>query len=232
MAKTDQLKTSLYFQTPIYHIEIPEWVDHVDKVCEKYVKNAKKVNQKTIKNREKILKKKGLGDIGMSHHSASLIDDPDLKEFQEYVGATSWNVLNHMGYDMSMYELFWTEFWVQQFAEKGGGHHEGHIHYDNHISGFYFLRCSEKTSVPVFHDPRQAKLMNDLPSKNENEVSIASPIIHYKPKPGTMIFIPAYLEHQFSVDPGVEDFRFIHFNLQAIRKIITDVIRKKTKDKK
>ena len=47
-----------------------------------------------------------------------------------------------------------------------------------------------------------------------------------------MIFIPAYLEHQFSVDPGVEDFRFIHFNLQAIRKIITDVIRKKTKDKK
>jgi hypothetical protein len=36
------------------------------------------------------------------------------------------------------YELFWTECWVQHFAEKGGGHHEGHIHYDNHISGFYF----------------------------------------------------------------------------------------------
>jgi hypothetical protein len=33
-----------------------------------------------------------------------------------------------MGYDLTNYELFWTEFWVQEFAEKGGGHHEGHVH--------------------------------------------------------------------------------------------------------
>jgi uncharacterized protein (TIGR02466 family) len=168
----------------------------------------------------------------MSHHSTSLINDPELKEFQDYIGATSWNVLDHMGYDMSDYELFWTEFWVQQFAEKGGGHHEGHIHYDNHVSGFYFLRCSEKTSMPVFHDPRYAKVMADLPRKNETEVSMASPMIHYKPKPGTMIFIPAYLEHQYTVDSGVEDFRFVHFNLQAVRKIITDTIRKQAKGEK
>ena len=232
MAKEDQLQTSFYFQTPIYHIEIPEWVDQVDKVCEKYVKDARKRNQKAIKDREKKWKKKGLGDIGMSHHSTSLINDPGLKEFQEYIGATSWNVLDHMGYDLSGYELFWTEFWVQHFGDKGGGHHEGHIHYDNHISGFYFLRCSEKTSVPVFHDPRQAKLMNDLPRKNEDEVSVASPLIHYKPKPGTMIFIPAYLEHQYTVDMGVEDFRFVHFNLQAVRRMITDTIRKQAREEK
>jgi uncharacterized protein (TIGR02466 family) len=232
MAVTDQLQTSLYFQTPIYHIEIPEWVDHVDKVCDRYIKEARKNNQKAIKDREKNWKKKGLGDVGMSHHSSSLINDPELKEFQDYIGATSWNVLDHMGYDLSGYELFWTEFWVQHFAEKGGGHHEGHIHYDNHVSGFYFLRCSEKTSMPVFHDPRYAKVMADLPRKNETEVSMASPMIHYKPKPGTMIFIPAYLEHQYTVDPGVEDFRFVHFNLQAVRKMITDTIRKQAKEEK
>jgi len=229
MAKTDDLQTSFYFQTPIYHIEIPEWVSHVDNVCEKYIKQARKNNQKTIKAREKSWKKKGLGDVGMSHHSTTLINDPALKEFQKYVGATSWNVLNSMGYDLSNYELFWTEFWVQHFAAKGGGHHEGHIHYDNHISGFYFLRCSEKTSMPVFHDPRQAKLMNDLPQKKADEVTPVSPLIHYKPKPGTMIFIPAYLEHQYTVDPGVEDFRFIHFNLQAVRKMITQTIRNQAK---
>jgi hypothetical protein len=58
MAVTDQLQTSLYFQTPIYHIEIPEWVDHVDKVCDRYIKEAKKNNQKAIKDREKIGRKK------------------------------------------------------------------------------------------------------------------------------------------------------------------------------
>ena len=86
MAKTDELQTSLYFQTPIYHVEIPEWVDHVDKVCDTYIKQAKKNNQKTIKDREKNWKKKGLGDVGMSHHSTSLINDPALKEFQESMG--------------------------------------------------------------------------------------------------------------------------------------------------
>ena len=52
MAKEDQLQTSFYFQTPIYHIEIPEWVDHVDKVCDKYVKDARKRNQKAINKRK------------------------------------------------------------------------------------------------------------------------------------------------------------------------------------
>ena len=34
------------------------------------------------------------------------------------------------------------------FPEEGGFHD---IHNNNHISGFYFLKCNEKTSHPVFH---------------------------------------------------------------------------------
>ena len=137
MAKTDQLQASVYFSSPVYSIEIPEWVDDTNKVCDKYIKDAKKNNAKIIKEREKKFGKK-IGDHGMSYHSTSLVGDPALKELQDYIGATSWNALDHMGYDLTNYELFWTEFWVQEFGEKGGGHHEGHIHYDNHISGFYF----------------------------------------------------------------------------------------------
>ena len=138
MAKTDQLQASVYFSTPVYSIEIPEWIDHVDKVCNTYIKAAKENNKKVIKDREKELGKK-IGDFGMSHHSTSLVGDPDLKELQDYIGATSWNVLDHMGYDLTNYELFWTEFWVQHFAEKGAGSHTPHVHHNNHISGFYFL---------------------------------------------------------------------------------------------
>ena len=225
MAKTDQLQASVYFSSPVYSIEIPEWVDDVNKICDKYVKDAKKNNAKIIKEREKKFGKK-IGDHGMSHHSTSLVGDPGLKELQDYIGATSWNVLDHMGYDLKNYELFWTEFWVQHFAEKAGGNHTPHVHHNNHISGFYFLRCSEKTSMPVFHDPRPGKLMTQLPLKNEKEITLGTDKIHYKPKPGTMIFIPAYLTHEYIVDAGLQDFRFIHFNLQAVRKMITDTVRK------
>jgi uncharacterized protein (TIGR02466 family) len=229
MAKTDQLNSSLYFSTPIYSIEIPEWVSHVDKVCDKYIKAAKDNNKKAIKEREKTLGKK-IGDHGMSHHSTSLVGDPDLKELQEYIGATSWNILDHMGYDLTNYEIFWTEFWVQQFAEKGAGNHSPHVHHNNHISGFYFLRCSDKTSFPLFHDPRPAKLITQLPVKNESDITLGTDKIHYRPKPGTMIFIPAYLMHEYVVDNGIQDFRFIHFNLQAVPKMITNVVREQTKE--
>ena len=46
MAKTDQLQASVYFSTPVYSVEIPEWVEHVDKVCNKYIKAAKENNKK------------------------------------------------------------------------------------------------------------------------------------------------------------------------------------------
>jgi uncharacterized protein (TIGR02466 family) len=231
MAKTDQLQASVYFSSPVYSIEIPEWVEDTNKVCDKYIKEAKKNNAKIIKEREKKFGKK-IGDHGMSHHSTSLLEDSVLKELKEYIGTISWSILDSMGYDLKNYELFFTELWVQEFGEKGGGHHEGHIHYDNHISGFYFLKCSDKTSMPVFNDPRPAKLMTQLPLKNETEITLGTHQIHYKPKPGTMIFFPAYMEHQYVVDAGIEPFRFIHFNLQVVRRMITDTVRNTVKEKK
>jgi hypothetical protein len=40
------------------------------------------------------------------------------------------------------------------------------------------------------------------------------------------------MEHQYVVDDGVEPFRFIHFNLQAVRRMITDTVRTQTKKEK
>ena len=86
--------------------------------------------------------------------------------------------------------------------------------------------------MPVFQDPRLAKVMTQLPLKKPEDISFGTDKVHYKPKPGTMIFFPAYLEHQYTVDDGVEPFRFIHFNLQAVRRMITDTIRTTTKENK
>jgi len=133
---------------------------------------------------------------------------------------------------MTQQELYWTEFWVQEFSRKGGGNHDGHIHNNNHISGFYFLKCSDKTSFPIFHDPRPAKEMMQLPLSKEAAETAVNPVqnkFFLKIKPGTMVFFPAYLEHEFSVDLGIDPFRFIHFNLQCIRKPIADTIRLSSK---
>ena len=56
--------------------------------------------------------------------------------------------------------------WVQDFAKKGAGHHTLHTHWNGHISGFFFLKANEKTSMPVFEDPRPGHVMNLLPQKD------------------------------------------------------------------
>jgi hypothetical protein len=76
--------------------------------------------------------------------------------------------------------------------------------------------------MPVFHDPRPGAMMTKLPMKDKSAIQFGTDSVHYRPKPGTLIFFPSYVPHQYAVDDGVEDFRFIHFNLQAVRNIIVD----------
>ena len=61
-------------------------------------------------------------------------------------------------------------------------------------------------------------MMIQLPEKNQNEITDASQKINFRPKPGTFIFFESYIGHEFVVDHGIEPFRFIHFNIQAVSK--------------
>ena len=55
----------------------------------------------------------------------------------------------------------------------------------------------------------------------QNLQNLASSQDHYNPKPGTMIIFPGYVPHQFTVDPGLEPFRFIHFNIKVVETAIS-----------
>jgi len=215
------MRTDLRFSTPIYSIEKPEWLSTAIKATNKFIKESEqRAKEEELKDRKKFLSNKEylkVKDHGLSYHSTPLNGEPGLKEMESYIGQTTYNLLEEWGYDMSLYTIFFTEFWVQEFAKAGGGHHSTHVHWDNHISGFYFLKCSEKTSYPIFHDPRAGAMMTKLPMKDVNIASNMSDRIHLKPKPGTLVFFPAYVPHEFAVDMGIEPFRFIHFNLQAVR---------------
>ena len=213
-----QLSREDLFKCPIWFAKEPGFVDDLNKASDSYIEESKKLLKPTIDKRNKKFGDKG--DMGNVFHSTSLIGDPAFKELQDYIGATSHNLLTEIGYDLKEYAVFTTEMWVQEFAKKGGGHHTLHTHWNGHISGFYFLKASEKTSLPLFEDPRPGNLMNSLPEKNKENVTYASTAINYKVEPGSMLFFPSYMPHQYIVDMGYDPFRFIHWNCQAIPKAV------------
>ena len=221
----NQLNLEEFFKCPIWFTDAPEFVKDLNKASDKYIEDSKKILKKDIDKRNKELGDKG--DMGHVFNSTSLIGDPNFLQLQNYIGATSYNLLGEMGFDLSGFEVFTTELWVQEFAKKGGGHHALHTHWNGHISGFYFLKASEKTSRPLFEDPRAGNMMNLLPEKDKTKVTHASSQINYSVKPGRLIFFPSYMPHLYTVDMGYEPFRFIHFNCQAIPKGVLNVVQKK-----
>ena len=216
-----QLTREDYVKCPIWHAEEPSFVKSLNKASDKYIKESKKNSRKKIKDRNK--KAGDKGDMGHVFHSTTLVGDPNFFELQNYVIATSNNLLIEMGFDLSGHEVFITELWVQEFAKQGGGNHALHTHWNGHISGFYFLKASEITSMPVFDDPRPGNVMNLLPEKNKSVLSYASSQVCFQVKPGAMIFFPSYMPHQYIVDLGYEPFRFIHWNCQAIPNSVLNV---------
>ena len=178
-----------YFRTPVWSEDKPEFVKSLNKACNKYIKKARTRDKKNIQTTK---------DFGTSHHSPPLLKDNDFIDFRNYVGQKSW---------------------VQEFSQKGGGHHTAHIHGNQHVAGLYFLKASEKTSYPIFYDPRTgARATNLNLDRSLKGIYHGTDVIHYKAAPGRLIIFPGYLEHGFSVDPGIEPFRFIHWNIMAVPK--------------
>ena len=205
-----------YFKTPIWIEEKPEFVKSLDKASNEYIKEAKKREKDYIKKH---------GDFGRSYHSTPLTMDNRFLDFRNYIGQKSWEFLDWQGFDMQQYQTMFSELWVQEFAKKGGGHHSAHVHWNQHVSGFYFLKCSDKTSYPIFHEPRTGARATKLKMKPGNGIFHGTELVHFKPKPGTLIIFPGYMEHEYAVDHGVEPFRFIHWNIQAVPKeMAKDVI--------
>ena len=123
-----QLTREDYFKCPIWHAEEPSFVKSLNKASDKYIKESKKNSRKKIKDRNK--KAGNKGDMGHVFHSTTLIGDPNFFQLQNYVIATSNNLLIEMGFDLSGHEVFITELWVQEFAKQGGGNHALHTHWN------------------------------------------------------------------------------------------------------
>ena len=212
-----ELHSFSLFDTILYKAEVPEYLKNKDfmSVCDEHTDQAISNAKKLIGERNKKFKI-DIKDHGMSYHSsAEMYKDERFHDFELLIRNTARNILENQGFDLSNYSIDYTEMWIQKFAYEGGGHQDTHVHWDNHISGFYFVECSERTSKPVFHDPRAGRMMLNLPIKDHSKLCPAMERQIIPVKPGTLLLFNSWLPHQFSVDNGIDPFRFIHFNLQA-----------------
>lgn len=142
--------------------------------------------------------------------------DERIRPLADKIGKLSRIFLEDQGYNLTNYAMIFQEFWPQEFSKNGSGYHEVHVHNNTHVCGFYFLQCSDKTSMPVFHDPRFGKNMIQLPEKNNKEITSASSMFHLKPVPGALIMANSYIPHSYTLDPGLEPFKFIHYTISAV----------------
>jgi hypothetical protein len=203
-----------YFKTQFWFEEKLDFLKSLTKITDKYIKEAKELRKKDIKK---------FNDFGMTYISTTLIKDNKFKDFHNYVNQKSWEFLDQQGFDMQQYSIFFSESKVQEFSKNGGGHYSARINCNQHVCGFYFLKASENTSLPIFHDPRTGANCTKLKLKNNNGLTNGTELISFKAKPGILIFFPGYMKHEFAVDSGKEPFRFIYFNIQAIPKEMAKV---------
>jgi hypothetical protein len=131
------------FETVIYKASVKsikegkidkEILKTLDVVCDKYIEEAKKIAQESLDKRYEKFGKE-VGDKGLSYHSTNeLIDDIQFQVFNKFVLKTAENILDSQGFDLTNHKLKYTEMWVQEFTRAGGGHHDTHIHWNNHVS--------------------------------------------------------------------------------------------------
>ena len=209
-SSTEQINLNVAdsFKCPIYLGKKPEWVKDLNKASDPIITRVKKFHKEK-------LKKKEINHLPNSYHSESIWAYPAFKKLASFILQQSWNILHWQGYQLKDRIPMLTELWVQEFPEEGG-FHDIHVHGNNHISGFYFLKCNEKTSHPVFWDPRPGKTMTDLMMREPGKLNYGSSQMHYKVKPGDFIFFNSYMPHSYVHHKGKEKFRFIHFNMQAV----------------
>jgi uncharacterized protein (TIGR02466 family) len=190
-----------YFTSPVYKINKPEFLKIASKVCLEHLEQKKKTEK--------------INEIYPLYNTDGLQNDERLLELIQYVVATSWNILDQQGYNMSLYEMQVYNFWAQEHHKHSG--HERHIH-NSVISGFYFIDTPHQSCHLVIHEPRDVKEFANLIEKDMALVSYGSNSIHFTPEPGMLVFTNSWLPHSFTKNESDKPFRMIHFNIGVLYK--------------
>lgn len=198
VVKNTQLDVQFYFPCPIYLIERTDFLESVNLVSEEHLKKSRS--------------SASLDEMYPVVMTDNFYDDPRTAEFTNFVGSTAWNILSGQGYNMQNKTTAFLEMWTQEHHKHSAM--EQHVHgFGSQIVGFYFLETPENCSNVVFHDPRAGKVQISLDEQDLKAATAASSMIHFKPKPGMLMFANAWLAHSFTRHAADTPIKFVHFNL-------------------
>lgn len=196
---SDNLHTEYYFPSGTYHIIKEEFLEAISTIANQKLEQIKKERPQP-------------NEIYPVYQTGSLFEHESIDEFCNYIGNTAWNILDSQGFDMSSLVTTIDEMWCQEHYKYSG--HEEHTHgFGAQLVGFYFLETPEDCSRIVIHDPRPAKRQINLMEKNISDVTFASNMINYIPKPGMLFFANAWLPHSFTRNASDKPMKFIHFTI-------------------
>lgn len=189
-----------YFPSPIYFVERKDFLQQMNVVSEEYLAKQRLNNP--------------LNSVYPLYMSENYELDPRVNLFASTIGKMAWEILDGQGYDMRGFDVVCTEMWTQEHHKSSSM--EQHTHgYGSQLVGFYFLQVPEDAPHAVFYDPRIAKMQMELPEKDTSQVSVASRMINFKPKPGLLVITNSWVPHSFGRNPSNIPFKFIHFNLSV-----------------
>lgn len=193
----DQLIEAVYFPTKIYAVKKPEFLEAVKKVSDRYLEQARKKDSEQVE---------------ITVMTGTYSHEPEIADFAQYVSQTAWNILMSQGYGVDKLVTYFTEMWTQEHNAFSDMPY--HMHgMGAQISAFYFLDVPQNGCQLLIHDPRPSKMMINIPAKEENVVTDASPHIVFTPEVGTIVFTNSWLPHSFSKNMSMEPTRFVHMNL-------------------
>jgi len=188
-----------YFSSIVYRDEKPEWVKHVNKLCDPhfdYVDQTRGADEK----------------MHPIVQTADLAQLPEFHFVTDYFVASSKELLRTQGYDVDKYEFFLSGMWGQRMDTRGG--FPVHVHGNSQMCGFLFLETPEGGAYPIFEDTRASKAMVALDTVSTNEVTNATPSIHFSNiVPGTALFTNSWVPHQFSGNTSKSPTKTLHFIL-------------------
>jgi uncharacterized protein (TIGR02466 family) len=196
--ETRQFHVENLFVSNAYFLEVPEFLDVTRQVSQEFL----------FKQKEKNLPTNSLYPVNQTEH----LSDERLTEFIQYLCDCGFNILHSQGFNMDGWVVICKELWCQDHAKSSG--HEEHVHgFGMQLTGIYFLDVPQDSTRLLFHDPRPAKRQVNMYEKDMNQLTYASTMVNFEPKPGLLAFTNSWLPHSFTRNASDEPVRFIHFNL-------------------
>jgi len=194
----NKLEQIQLFACPLFMVDKPEFLEVTRKVSKKFISKRKKQVE--------------LNPNYPVYMTESINFDPEMLEFANFVAQSAWNILESQGYAMEHFNTYFSEMWTQEHHQHSTM--EKHIHGNGVvITGFYFLDVPKNSSRVIFHEPKDSKVITNLPEKNMADATHASCMINFVPKEGQLMLTNSWLPHSFTKNEAKKPLRFIHFNV-------------------